>query len=231
MLTAIRSNPLLANNTLVILVAKHGQDPRNGVGTLLRDNLIPDAISFHLGDPKAVNQATQDDVSLVWLKDQSKISDVTQYLSGLRELPLCTGTSSGSTTSEPTCNPGIANVYSGAEAYQLGLAPRPQPDKRTPDLFIQELSGYIFVGNPSNGKKISEHGALFTADATNIALILGGAGLSPKVKGTTVAAEVHTTQIAVTVLNALGLNPKLLAGVRIEGTKALPGTRIKGVSK
>jgi len=226
-LTAIRSNPLLAENTLVILVAKHGQDPRNGVGTLLKDNLIPGAISFHLGDAKAVSQATQDNVSLVWLKDQSKISNVTQYLSGLRQLPLCTGTSLGSSTSAPTCNPGIANVYSGAEAYQLGLAPSPNPDNRTPDLFIQELPGYIFVGNPSNGKKISEHGALFTADSTNIALILGGAGLSLKVKGTTVTNGVNTTQIAVTVLNALGLNPNLLAGVRIEGTKALPGTRIK----
>ncbi|MHC5719223.1 MAG: hypothetical protein ACYTX0_46000, partial [Nostoc sp.] len=42
-LSAIRSNPLLAKNTLVVLVAKHGQDPRNGVGNLLKDNLIPDA--------------------------------------------------------------------------------------------------------------------------------------------------------------------------------------------
>ncbi|MBR8839396.1 MAG: alkaline phosphatase family protein [Stigonema ocellatum SAG 48.90 = DSM 106950] len=229
-LTAIRSNPLLANNTLVILVAKHGQDPRNGVGTLLKDNLIPNAISFHLGDPKSVSQATQDDVSLVWLKDQSKISDVTEYLNGLRELPLCTGTSSGSLTSAPTCNPGIANVYSGAKAYELGLAKSPNPDNRTPDLFVQELPGYIFVGNPSNGKKISEHGALFTADATNIALVLGGAGLSPKVKGRTVNDKVQTTQIAVTVLNALGLDANLLKGVRIEGTKALPRTGIN-VSK
>jgi hypothetical protein len=226
-LTAIRANPRLADDTLVILVAKHGQDPRLGVGTLLKDNLIPDAISFHLGDAKAVAQATQDDVSLIWLKDQSKISDVTEYLNGLKKLPLCTGASSGSLTSAPTCNPGIANVYSGAKAYELGLAPSSEPDNRTPDIFIQELPGYIFVGNPSKGKKIAEHGALFTKDATNIALILGGAGLSPTVKGTTVSDQVQTTQIAVTVLNALGLDPNLLAGVRIEGTKALPGTGIK----
>ncbi len=230
-LTAIRSNPLLANNTLVVLVAKHGQDPRNGVGTLLKDNLIPDAIDFHLGDPNAVNQATQDDVSLVWLKDQSKISDVTRYLRGLRNLPLCTGTSSGSTTSAPTCNPGIANVYSGAKAYKLGLAPSPNPDNRTPDVFVQMLPGYIFVGNPSNGKKIAEHGALFTPDATNIALVIGGNGLSSNVKGTTVNDQVRTTQIAVTVLNALGLNPNLLKGVQIEGTQALPGTGIQATSK
>ena len=230
-LTAIRTNPLLAKNTLVVLVAKHGQDPRNGVGTLLKDNLIPDAINFHLGDPNAVNQATQDDVSLVWLKDQSKISDVTRYLRGLRNLPLCTGTSSGSTTSAPTCNPGIANVYSGAKAYKLGLAKSPNPDNRTPDVFVQALPGYIFVGNPSNGKKIAEHGALFTPDATNIALVIGGDGLSLNVKGTTVNDQVRTTQIAVTVLNALGLNPNLLKGVQIERTQALPGTGIQATSK
>ena len=226
-LSAIRSNPHLAKNTLVVLVAKHGQDPRNGVGNLLKDNLIPDAIEFHLRNPNAVSQATQDDVSLVWLKDQSKISDVTLYLRGLKNLPLCTGTSSGSTTSAPTCNPGIAEVYSGALAYQLGLAPSPNPDNRTPDVFVRTLPGYIFVGNPSKGKKIAEHGALFTEDATNIALVIGGDGLSNHVKGTTVNDKVHTTQIAVTVLNALGLNPNLLTGVRIEGTKALPGTKIK----
>ncbi|MDF5724334.1 MAG: alkaline phosphatase family protein [Rhizonema sp. PD37] len=230
-LKAIRSNSLLANTTLVVLVAKHGQDPRNGVGTLLKDNLIPDAINFHLRDPNAVSQATQDDVSLIWLKDQSKISDVTRYLRSLRNLPLCIGTSSGSTTSAPTCNPGIANVYSGAKAYQLGLAPSPNPDNRTPDVFVQVLPGYIFVGNPSKGKKIAEHGALFTEDATNIALVIGGDGISSNVKGTTVNDEVRTTQIAVTVLNALGLNPNLLTGVRIERTKALPGTGIQATSK
>ena len=139
-LTAIRSNPLLADNTLVILVAKHGQDPRNGVGTLLKDNLIPDAISFHLGDPNSVSQATQDNVSLVWLKDQSKISDVTKYLHSLRKLPLCTGSSSGSSTSAPTCNPGIANVFSGAKAYQLGLAPSPNPQPTTARLICSSRS-------------------------------------------------------------------------------------------
>ena len=229
-LTAIRNNPNLANNTLVVLVAKHGQDPRNGVGNLLKDNLIPDAVDFHLGDPNAVSQATQDDVSLLWLKDQSKIGNVTQYLRNLRNLPLCTGTSAG-TTSAPTCNPGIADAYSGAKAYHLGLAPSPRPDNRTPDVFVQALPGYIFVGNPTKGKKIAEHGALFNVDATNIALVVGGDGLPSTVKGTTVNDTVHTTQIAVTVLDALGLNPNALKGVQIEGTKALPGTGIPAASK
>lgn len=226
-LTAINSNPKLVGKTLVILVAKHGQDPRIGVGTLLKDNLIPSAIAFHLNNKDAVSQATQDDVSLIWLKDQSKIADVSQYLRSLKTLPLCTSAVSGDPTVAPTCNPGIANVYSGARAAELGLAPSPQPDKRTPDVFIRLLPGYIFVGNPTKGKKIAEHGALFTPDATNIALVVGGAGLPSKVQGTTVRAKVKTTQIAVTVLEALGLEPELLTGVRLEGTEALPGTGIR----
>ncbi|MBV8887355.1 MAG: alkaline phosphatase family protein [Chroococcidiopsidaceae cyanobacterium CP_BM_RX_35] len=223
MLTAIESNPSLANDTLVILVAKHGQDPRLGVGTLLKDNLIPDAIDFYLQDANAVAQATQDDVALIWLKDQSKIGDVTQYLQSLKGLPLCTSADSGSVTTAPTCNPGIYQVYSGSRAYQLGLAATPNPDNRTPDVFVQTLPGYIFVGNPTKGKKIAEHGAVFTLDATNIALVVGGAGLSNEVQGTTINKSVKTTQIAVTVLEALGLNPELLTGARIEHTRALPG--------
>ncbi len=226
-LAAIKSNPQLAGNTLVVLVAKHGQDPRLGVGNLLHDNLIPAAISFHLGDAKAVNQATQDDVSLIWLKDQSKIADVSHYLRSLTTLPLCTSAASGSLTAAPTCNPGIANVYSGAKAYELGLAPSAKPGNRTPDVFVRTLPGYIFVGNPTNGKKIAEHGALFTPDATNVALVIGGMGLPARVRGTTVNYRVKTTQIAVTVLEALGLNPELLTGARIEGTDALPGTGIR----
>lgn len=194
-LTAINSNPQLKGKTLVILVAKHGQDPRNGVGNLLKDNLIASAIAFHLSDQEAVKQATQDDVSLPWLKDQSKIADVSKFLRSLKTLPLCTSAVSGDPTVAPICNPGIANVYSGARAFELGLAPSPKPDDRTPDVFIRLLPGYIFVGNPTKGKKISEHGALFTPDATNIALVVGSAGLASKVQGTTVTREVKTTQI------------------------------------
>ncbi len=225
-LTAINQNPKLKGNTLVILVAKHGQAPRLGVGTLLKDNLIPAAIAFYLQDKDAVKQATQDNVSLIWLKDQSKIAAVSKYLRGLKALPLCTSAVSGDPTVAPTCNPGVANVYSGTRAYELGLAPSPQPDNRTPDLFIRTAPGVIFVGNPLKGKKIAEHGALFTPDSTNIALVVGGSGLASKVKNTTVTAQVKTTQVAVTILEALGLNPELLTGVRIEGTTALPGTGI-----
>ena len=225
-LTAIEGNPNLKNNTLVVLVAKHGQDPRLGVGTLLHDNLIPSAIQYYLQDPNAVAQATEDDVALIWLKDQSKIASVTSYLQSLTQLTPCTSAASGSATVAPTCNPGIANVYSGSSAYQAGLAPSTQPDNRTPDVFVQALPGYIFVGNPTKGKKIAEHGAIFNRDATNIALVVGGAGLSSPYIGTNNSTQVKTTQIAVTVLQALGLDPTLLKGAQIEHTTGLPGLNL-----
>ena len=45
----------------------------------------------------------------------------------------------------------------------------------------------------------------------------------PSVKnGRVIGAPVETTQIAPTILSLLGLNPKDLQAVRIEGTKVLP---------
>jgi hypothetical protein len=40
--------------------------------------------------------------------------------------------------------------------------------------------------------------------------------------GRVIGAPVETTQIAPTILSLLGLNPKDLQAVRIEGTKVLP---------
>ncbi len=39
----------------------------------------------------------------------------------------------------------------------------------------------------------------------------------------TVNRQVETTQIAPTILKALGLDPRALQAVRIEGTEVLPG--------
>jgi hypothetical protein len=41
--------------------------------------------------------------------------------------------------------------------------------------------------------------------------------------GRTIAAHVSTTQVAPTILEALGLDPASLDAVRKEGTRALPG--------
>ena len=53
-------------------------------------------------------------------------------------------------------------------------------------------------------------------------LLVGGDGLAAELKGLTIDAPVSQTQIAVTTLLALGLDPTQLQGAVIEGTTALP---------
>src|SRR5262249_47546479 len=52
-------------------------------------------------------------------------------------------------------------------------------------------------------------------------------GLDPSVQGTAVEDPVQTTQIAVTALKALGLNPDQLQGAKAEGTQQLPGLKLE----
>jgi hypothetical protein len=65
--------------------------------------------------------------------------------------------------------------------------------------------------------KIAEHGG-GSLDDTNVALLVAGAFLEKR----EVDGLVHTTQIAPTILRALGLNPRALDAVRQEGTRVLP---------
>jgi arylsulfatase A-like enzyme len=67
-------------------------------------------------------------------------------------------------------------------------------------------------------KKIAEHGG-GTPDDTHVALLISIAGL----KARHVAVPVETTQVAPTILRALGLDPRDLQAVREEQTKVLPG--------
>jgi hypothetical protein len=67
-------------------------------------------------------------------------------------------------------------------------------------------------------KKQAEHGG-FAHDDTSVILLVSNPKLSPK----TLTTPVQTAQIAFTILDALGLNPESLQGVKLVGTQALPG--------
>jgi hypothetical protein len=112
-----------------------------------------------------------------------------------------------------------------ASPQSLGLG-NPAKDSTTPDVVVTLQPGYIWVGNVLNKHKRGEHGG-FSDDDTHVALVLGGGALPKNVRGTTQTSTVHTTQIAVTVLDALGLDPSQLTGAKKEHTKPLPGTGIK----
>jgi arylsulfatase A-like enzyme len=75
--------------------------------------------------------------------------------------------------------------------------------------------GVVYTGS---SKKQAEHGG-FAQDDTNVMMLVS----NPRFKGSTVTSSVETTQVAPTILQALGLDPQSLEAVQKEGTPVLPG--------
>jgi hypothetical protein len=137
-----------------------------------------------------------DDGVLIWLKDNTgtKTADAVAALNAFN----------GDT--------GIGEWLSGPLlplSYQ-----DPAHDSRTPDIIGIAKIGVIYTG----GSKIAEHGG-FNEDDTHVALLVA----NPILAGTSINTAVATTQIAPTILKALGYNPQELDAVRLEGTPSLPG--------
>src|SRR5262249_40796356 len=151
-----------------------------------------------LGDAKiAIAQATEDDVSLIWLANPNDGQKAVEAL----EQSVRAG------------NPAhIARIIHG-EALPERFGD-PKTDTRTPDLIVQPIPGVIYS---KSKKKIAEHGG-FAADDTHSALVLSSAKLKPA----TVTDHVTNMQVGPTILKALGLNPSELDAVRLEGTEVLP---------
>ena len=91
----------------------------------------------------------------------------------------------------------------------------PAHDSRTPDVIVQPIYGTIYS---TSSKKNAEHGGFSYGD-TNVGLIVS----NPTLKATTLKTPVTTSQVAPTILGALGLNPKNLKSVQVEKTEKLPG--------
>jgi hypothetical protein len=97
---------------------------------------------------------------------------------------------------------------------QMALAyADPATDSRTPDFMVTVNPGVVYT----SGKKIAEHGGA-NLDDRNVAVLVSNPALTPSVN----TALVQTTQIAPTILKALGLDPAELQAVKIEGTQELP---------
>jgi hypothetical protein len=200
----------LFDSTLIIITAKHGQSPidpnrffpipghsgQNGESPAdLIANLLPDSESP--ANPNGIGP-TQDDVSLLWLTDSS------------------TTDAAVTTLEENATKAGIGQIFYGpalALNYNKpGLGPGLDP--RTPDIIVSPNVGVVYTGSTA---KLAEHGG-FAHDDTNVILLFANPKLSPA----TIHAAVETTQVAPTILRVLGLDPKSLDGVRLEGTSALP---------
>jgi hypothetical protein len=198
------------DSTLFIVTAKHGQSPINPVKTNKPGHFADLVFGLDNSNPigivinKAGNNCNSgpcgfvndDDIALVWLPagQQGLTTDAANYFNAhAKELF-------------------IDEVMSGSE---LTLKFKdPLSDSRTPDLIIRPNYGTIYT---TSVFKNAEHGGFNYSD-TNVGLILSNPKFDPQVIKTPVA----TSQVAATILKALGIDPSELDAVRIEGTRPLP---------
>jgi len=203
MVTALRNNGLL-DSTLIIISAKHGQSPIDPSRVLrIPGDVATDEPPSQILSPAGVGpglpvaQADEDDVSLLWLTDQSQTQSFAATL-GLAANESLFG------QGEIFAGPSLTLQFND-----------PLTDSRTPDIIVAPNVGVVYTGGT---KKVAEHGG-FAYDDRNVLLIVS----NPKYKASTFNDQVETRQIAPTIVKALGLDPNLLSAVRSEHTETLPG--------
>jgi Type I phosphodiesterase / nucleotide pyrophosphatase len=138
-----------------------------------------------------------DDASLIWLKPQTRAANLQMAQDYLTKNMKMLG---------------IGKLYTpNAMAF---MYQDPATDSRTPDFMVAVNPGVVYT----SGSKIAEHGGS-NMDDRSVTLLVSNPGLHAEV----IAALVQTTQVAPTILRALGLSPNELQAVRMEGTQELPG--------
>jgi arylsulfatase A-like enzyme len=208
MMNALKARHIY-ESTLFIVSAKHGQSPINPVKTNKPGHFadlvaaLPDAATnpAALAIAAANNCSTgpcgfvqDDDIALIWLQDQTQAPAVAAYLNANAKALF------------------IDEVMAGSE---LDLKFNdPSKDPATPDIIVQPIYGTIYTGSHA---KNAEHGAFSFAD-TNVGLIVS----NPDLHARTVKTPVASSQVAPTILKALGIDPEQLNSVRKEGTEILP---------
>ncbi|KAL1846748.1 hypothetical protein Plec18170_009039 [Paecilomyces lecythidis] len=106
----------------------------------------------------------------------------------------------------------IDSVLVGDEVWQFGFG-NPRKDPRAPDVLVIAKDGTLF----STNKQTSNHGA-WLADDLNVPLVIYNPAFAPQ----NLSNEVKTTQLASTMLSALGLPLAQLDAWRAEGSPVLP---------
>ena len=202
----------LYDSTLIVITAKHGQSPidPNRFVPQLNKGTSPATLLSNAGyipfsestnNPSGIGP-TEDDISLLWLNSSSDTDASVAILEA---------------NADATTGIGLGQIYYGSS---LALNYNdPTLDPRTPDIIVNPNVGVTYTGS---SKKLAEHGG-FNHDDTNVILLLS----NPDFRAKTVKAEVGTSQVAPTILEALGLNPRGLDAVRAEGTGVLPAVPLK----
>ena len=187
----------LFDKTLLVLTAKHGNSPRIGFAKVLPTGTFMLALANAGIQIVAVEQ---DDSVLLWLKDARQTQRAKETLLSA---------------------PSVETVFAGGSDLVAAGFGDPAKDDRTPDIIIKLKPGYLVSDSP----KRAEHGG-FSDDDTHVALILASGAVPPAIAGSVQGETVSTNQIAVTALQALGLDAAKLQGAVLEKTPALPGTEI-----
>jgi len=203
----------LLDSTLIVITAKHGQSPidpnryfpipgpsgNNGTSPAdLIASLLP--FSESPNNPNGIGP-TQDDVSLLWLTSSTQTTNAVSILESNAAMA------------------GIGEIFYGRSLTTMFTAPGigPGQDPRTPDIIVTPNYGVVYTGSSA---KQEEHGG-FSHDDTNVIMLLS----NPKFQASTINSAVLTTQVAPTILKALGLDPNQLQSVQQEGTPVLPATQ------
>jgi predicted AlkP superfamily pyrophosphatase or phosphodiesterase len=202
----------LYDSTLFIVSAKHGQSPINPlkvnkpghladlVAALADGGTNPAAIAINNAGNNCptgpCGAISDDDVALIWLQGQNvTAAQVGAYLNANANALF------------------IDEVMAGNE---LALKFNdPAHDSRTPDVIVQPIYGTIYT---TSSKKNAEHGGFSYGD-TNVGLVVSNVHLA----SATLKTPVATSQVAVSILRALGLDPNALHSVQAEKTEELPG--------
>jgi hypothetical protein len=222
MVDALKKARGLYDSTLIVISAKHGQNPIDsarylGIGVPsnspittspadILDALLP--LSERPSNSPPGIGPTQDDISLLWLADSSTTTTAVKMLES---------------QSPATKNiAGIGEIFSGLAIGQMFNLPGlpPNGDPRTPDIIVTPNIGVTYSGS---SKKLAEHGG-FAHDDTNVMMLFS----NPSMSSSTVFSPVETAQVAPTILTALGLDPNKLTAVQAEGTQVLPGLGLDG---
>jgi hypothetical protein len=203
----------LYDSTLIVITAKHGQSPidpalykrqagANGISpaTVISNDLH--AAMPPSEDPNGSGiGSTEDDVSLLWLTNPS-------YTDAAVDLLEANGGPTGIGLGQFFYGPSLKLNYND-----------PNKDPRTPDIIVTPNVGVTYSGSTH---KQEEHGG-FAHDDTNVILLLSNLRFGAK----TVATAVGTAQVAPTILQALGIDPRELDAVRKEGTAVLPAIQFE----
>jgi hypothetical protein len=195
----------LLDTTLFVLVGKHGNTP---LDPLMFRNKNSNAANAVYGSPHnlvtptsllpagSILWSNEGDDDVIWLNQTvtNTSTAVQTFRNNIQAL-------------------GLQKLYFGESIKYFGDPSSP----RTPDIYLNLVLGTDYDSNP----KFEDHGGI-GQDSVQVGLLLSHPSIAASPKRTQYA-PVRTTQVAPTILAALGIDPTLLQAVQQEGTPKLPG--------